>query len=272
MVFAKAAAIRRCGERNFFHFLLQLGAFAPVVKSTEVIMEVLNDLERPRQEIEAAVSAGDTAALLRLTGLIHGHYCPGSAMGVKAAARAVREMKASSTGMEEVLAIVETNSCFADGVQVVTGCTLGNNALIYRDFGKMAVTLTYRTGDAIRVAARPDGLSLDKRHPEAYVLFDKVVRQHRGTEEDSARLRHLWIETSFKVLEVPDDELFTITRLKIEVPAYARIFGSVTCAVCGESTMEPRARVKDGKVVCLACSGQAYYQLAGDGMSLIGGH
>jgi len=34
--------------------------------------------------------------------------------------------------------------------------------------------------------------------------------------------------------------------------------------------MEPRARMKDGKYVCLPCSGQPYYQLAGDGMSIIG--
>lgn len=235
-------------------------------------MDILNDLEHPRKEIEAAISDGDIATLLRLSGLIHGHYCPGSAMGVKAATRAVRELKTSSTGMEEVLAIVETNSCFADGVQMVTGCTLGNNALIYRDFGKMVVTLTYRSGEAIRVATKPDGLSLDKRHPEAYALFNKVVKQRRGTEEDSARLRHIWVETSFKVLEIPDEELFTIKRLKIEVPAYASIFGSLTCTICGESVMEPHARMKDGKVVCLACSQQAYYQLAGDGMSLVGKH
>jgi formylmethanofuran dehydrogenase subunit E len=232
-------------------------------------MEIPSDLEHPRKEIEAAVDSGDTASLLRLTGLIHGHYCPGSAMGVKAATRAVREIKARSTGMEEVLAIVETNSCFADGVQMVTGCTLGNNALIYRDFGKSVVTLTFRSGEAVRVAAKPDGLALDKRNPEAWALFNKVVKQRNGTEEETARLRHVWIETAFAVLDVPDEELFTITRLTVDVPAYAGIFGSVTCADCGESTMEPRARIKDGKQVCLACSGQAFYQLTGNGMVLV---
>jgi formylmethanofuran dehydrogenase subunit E len=234
-------------------------------------MDIVKDLEHPRQEIEAAISAGDTATLLRLTGIIHGHYCPGSAMGVKAAACAVRELKAANTGMEEVLAIVETNSCFADGVQMVTGCTLGNNALIYRDFGKMAVTLTQRTGEAVRVSAKPDGLALQKRYPEAQQLFAKVVKDRQGTEEESARLRHLWVETSYKVLEIPDEELFTIVHCKIDVPSYARIFGSVICPECNESTMEPRARIKNGKEVCLACSGQPYYQLAGDGLSLVGG-
>jgi formylmethanofuran dehydrogenase subunit E len=33
--------------------------------------------------------------------------------------------------------------------------------------------------------------------------------------------------------------------------------------------MEPRARMKEGKPVCIPCSGHAYYQLAGDGMAIV---
>jgi formylmethanofuran dehydrogenase subunit E len=229
----------------------------------------IEDIEHPRQEIEHAVAQGDQRKLLRLGGLIHGHYCPGLAMGVKAAYCAVRELRAKSTGMEEVLAIVETNSCFADGVQMVTGCTIGNNALIYRDYGKTAVTLAWRTGEAVRVSIKPDGLALEKREPEAWALFNKVVKERSGTEEENKRLRHVWLETAFKVLDIPEDQLLSITRLKIEVPEYAHIFSSAKCAVCGENIMEPRARLKNGQSVCLPCSGQSYYQLAGDGISLI---
>jgi formylmethanofuran dehydrogenase subunit E len=188
-------------------------------------------------------------------------------MGVKAAALAMRELGAKSTGMEEVVAIVETNSCFADGVQLVTGCSLGNNALIYRDYGKTALTLARRTGEAVRVAVKPDGLSLEKREPEAMALFKKVVKERQGTEEDSQKLRRTWVELSFKMLDLPDEELFTISRIKVKVPEYAGIFPSVKCSMCGENTMEPRARIRDGKFVCLPCSGQAYFQLTGNGMS-----
>jgi formylmethanofuran dehydrogenase subunit E len=228
------------------------------------------DRERPRHDIEEAVAAGDLHRLLEFSGLLHGHFCPGSAMGVKAAARAVRELGVKSTGMEEVIAIVETNSCFADGVQLVTGCSFGNNGLVYRDFGKTALTLARRDGSAVRVAARADGNVLD-RYPEAAALFQKVVKERRGTAEEDARLRLIWIEVSFAVLDLPDDELFEVDRLKIEVPAYARISGSARCSVCGENVMEPRARLKDGRPVCLPCSGQDYPQLAGDGIAVIRG-
>lgn len=226
------------------------------------------DRKNPRREIEEAIAASDLNRLLEISGLLHGHFCPGSALGVKASARAVRELGARSTGMEELVAIVETNACFSDGVQMVTGCSFGNNALIYRDYGKTAVTLAQRTGEAVRVALKPEGSPLHK-NPEAAELFKKVVRERRGTEEDSARLRHLWIELAFNMLDEPDEEFFTVQRLAIEVPAFARIFASVRCSVCGENIMEPRARVKDGQPVCLGCSDHEYFQLAGDGLSLV---
>jgi formylmethanofuran dehydrogenase subunit E len=228
------------------------------------------ELENPRREIEQAIEQNDLAQLLRVSGLLHGHFCPGSAMGVKAATRAVRELRTQSTGMEEVVAIVETNSCFSDGVQIVTGCSFGNNALIYRDFGKMVLTLARRSGEAVRVTQRPDGLSMEQREPEAMKLFQKVVKERKGTPEDSEKLRGLWTKASFKMLDVPDEEIFSITHLKIKVPAYARIFASVKCSVCGENIMEPRARIQENKPVCLSCAGDQYYQLAGDGMSLVG--
>jgi formylmethanofuran dehydrogenase subunit E len=190
-------------------------------------------------------------------------------MGVKAAARAVKEMHTKSTGMEEVVAIVETNSCFSDGVQMVTGCSFGNNALIYHDFGKTAFTLAKRTGDAVRIALKGNGLSMEQREPEAMKLFQKVVKDRTGTPEEAQKLRNIWVEVSFKMLEVPDEELFTIHHTRIEVPSYARIFASVRCSICGENIMEPRTRFKDGKPVCIGCAGHEYYRLAGDGMSLI---
>jgi formylmethanofuran dehydrogenase subunit E len=226
--------------------------------------------ERPRQEIEEALAAGNLTRLLELSGLLHGHFCPGSATGIKAGARAVHELGVKSTGMEEIIAIVETNSCFADGVQMVTGCSFGNNGLVYRDFGKTALTLARRNGEAVRVAARPDSNALD-RYPEAAALFRKVVKERRGTAADDEKLRMVWIEVAFAMLEIPDEELFNIKRLTIEVPAYARIFGNARCSVCGENVMEPRARLKESRPVCLPCSGEDYYQLAGDGLAIIKG-
>lgn len=225
-------------------------------------------LQNPRQEIEKTIATGDLTKLLMMTGMLHGHFCPGVASGVKASVRAMKELNVSSTGMEEVIAIVETNNCFSDGVQFVTGCSFGNNALIYRDYGKTAFTLTKRNGEAVRISIKADSKFLEEHSPEAAKLFHKVLVRREGTEADQRRLKELWQHLSFKMLGIPDNELFNINRMTIELPAYARIFADVQCSICGESIMEPRARIKDGKPVCIPCSNQEYYQLAGNGISL----
>jgi formylmethanofuran dehydrogenase subunit E len=224
--------------------------------------------ENPRQEIEDAIAAGNLRRLLEISGLLHGHFCSGSAMGVKAAARAVKELGVRSTGMEEIVAIVETNNCFSDGVQMVTGCSFGNNALIYRDYGKTAFTLAKRTGEGVRISAIFERVT-QERSPEAAELWEKVVVKRCGSEDERQRLNELWKELSFKVLEIPDAEVLEVKKVNIDIPAYARIFASVKCSICGENTMEPRVRFKEGKPLCLPCSGQEYYQLAGDGISII---
>jgi formylmethanofuran dehydrogenase subunit E len=232
------------------------------------VRRVQMDPENPRDEIEKAVAAGNLPRLLAISGMLHGHFCPFSALGVKAGARAMRELEATSTGMEELLAVVETNNCFSDGIQIVTGCTFGNNALIYRDFGKTAFTLARRSGEGIRVAVNGDRV-MAQRSAETTELFEKVVVRREGGDRERERLSHLWKELSFKMLEIPDPEVFDIRKVVVDVPSYARIFSSVKCSVCGESVMEPRIRMSGGEPVCLACSDQEYYQLAGDGISTV---
>ncbi len=228
----------------------------------------MNDInwENPRQEIEKAIAASDLRKLLRISGMLHGHFCPFSALGVKAAVRAVKELKAKSEGMEEVIAIVETNNCFSDGVQIVTGCSFGNNALIYKDFGKTAFTLAKRSGEGIRISVRADRAKVE-RSPEVSELWERVVVKHSNNEEDSKRLRKLWAEIAFKVLDLPDEGVFDISNIRADIPSYAHIFPNVRCSLCGENVMEPRARIKDGKPICLSCSHHEYYQLAGDGIT-----
>lgn len=220
----------------------------------------------PRQEIEKAVNHGNLRKLLEITGTLHGHFCPFSALGVKAGARAMWELNTGSTGMEEVIAIVETNNCFSDGVQMVTGCSFGNNALIFRDYGKTAFTLALRSGEGFRVSVLADRV-MESRPAETTELFEKVVVQRIGSEAEKKRLAVLWKELAFQLLEMPDEAVFRMRRTTVEVPSYAPIFSSVKCSSCGESVMETRVRMRGGEPVCLACSGQEYYQLSGDGIS-----
>jgi formylmethanofuran dehydrogenase subunit E len=55
------------------------------------------------------------------------------------------------------------------------------------------------------------------------------------------------------ILNAKDEELFKVTKGKIDLPKKAKIYPSIICALCGEKVMEPRARIKDGKIVCIPC-------------------
>lgn len=232
---------------------------------------MMNLLLNPREPVEALIRQGNLESLLRKAGELHSHFCPYVALGVRVGTIALKALGIEQNlGMEEVIAIVETNNCFSDGIQVVTGCTFANNALIYHDLGKTAVTMARRDGSAVRVAVRADYAdSFDSRYPEAAALFRKIVRERQEpTPEEQERLMRLWTETSHRQLEVPEEELFTVQHVQIEVPAYAPIFASVRCAVCGENVMETRARVKDGQPVCIACASAEHGQLDGAGISM----
>jgi formylmethanofuran dehydrogenase subunit E len=135
--------------------------------------------------------------------------------------------------------------------------------------GKTAVTVARRRdGAAVRLVVRPDFRPrMFERYPAAGPLFHKVVTQRQGTDEDQHRFRHLWEAVARRELtEVPLTEQVSIQEKTITLPGYARIFPTEICAVCGEGVMEPRMRLKNGRKVCLACAGEDYYLLTGQGI------
>ncbi len=222
-----------------------------------------------RQAVEQMIRSNDLEGLLRHTETIHGHRCPFLALGVKAGRHAMDYLETESTGMEEVVALVECNNCFADGIQVVTGCTFGNSALIFKDLGKTAVTVARRRdGQAVRLCVRADFReAMFGRYPAVGPLYDKVVVQGQGDHEDRHRFQHLWQAVARReLLEVPLEEQFLIQPLTMTVPPLARRFNTITCSQCGEGVMEPKVRIKAGRMVCPACAGEEYYIMEGKGI------
>jgi formylmethanofuran dehydrogenase subunit E len=222
--------------------------------------------ENPREEIEELIRKGDLEALLRKAAELHGHFCSYLAYGVKAGYIAIKELGIKSTGMEEAIAMVETNNCFSDGIQIITGCTFGNNALIYKDVGKTAVTVAKRDGTALRITLDPIyEKSIEKEYAEANGLWEKiVVKREKATRQERNRMMELFAEMAFKELKKPADKMFRTTRMKIDTPECAPIFNSVICPVCGEKTYKPVMHKR--KLVCMDCAGANHYLLDGRGI------
>ncbi|MBN1412368.1 MAG: SAM-dependent methyltransferase [Spirochaetales bacterium] len=223
----------------------------------------------PRSEMIKLVRGGDLKACLLLAGTLHGHFCPGLSSGIYASVEGMKRMSVHfSDGMEQMLAIIEINSCFADGIQAVTGCTFGNNSLIYRDIGKTAVTFAFRgSKKGIRITVKPDFYDvLSERYPEYSGLFQKVVRDRSGTEEDMTAFKIKGREASFGLLELPFDACFDCAEIEPEIPAYAPIVDSLTCSQCGERFMGSKAVERDSRILCRVCGGLEIPCLTGKGI------
>ncbi len=223
----------------------------------------------PRLEIQQKRKESDLHWLLQKAGELHGHFCPFVALGVKAAVIALDQLDTDTEGIdEEIIAIVEVNNCFVDGVQMVSGCTLGNNSLIYKDYGKNAVTLAKRNGNAVRISILPGYPGkMSQAVPGAAEMFERFIqRRETGTFEEMEHFKEVWEALSFKQLDVHEEDQFHIERVATDLPPRAPILPSVICSRCGEAVMDSRARLLDGKVVCLPCSKDGYFILEGRGM------
>jgi formylmethanofuran dehydrogenase subunit E len=221
----------------------------------------------PRGEYARYLRHKDIKTLLLKAGQLHGHYCPGLAIGVLAGTYAMTHMSEISDGLETLLAIVEVNSCFVDGIQFVTGCTIGNNSLIYREYGKTAVTLTDRSGNGVRYAVRPDFRDrLRDTSPEFQEMFTKVVKNGERTPENRARFKQLAQEASFRMTDLKPETLFLIKQVQTRIPAYAAMKDSIICEKCGESVMANRIVEQEDRQLCRECANAAYYEFTGNGV------
>jgi formylmethanofuran dehydrogenase subunit E len=176
----------------------------------------------------------------------HGHMCAGQVLGVRMAllgCRLVGIDDPRGADRKQILTFIEIDRCAADAINTVTGCRLGKRTMKYYDYGKLAATfLNLRTGDAVRVVA------LDSSREAADRAFSEVENRYER------QLR------AYKLLS--DDELFKVERVSVSVPVQdkpGRPVSRVLCDECGEGVNDNREVVKEGRTLCRACAGQAYY-------------
>jgi len=177
----------------------------------------------------------------------HGHLCPGLALGYRVAKAALRELKADRPRDEELVAVVENDSCAADAIQFITGCTFGKGNFIFRDYGKHVYTFyNRRTGQGVRISEDYRGFDDDQRYPG--------LKKRQEAGEDVAREMQMFkMEKTSAILKADEKEIFTITPVSSPPPDEAKIRSSIRCAMCGEKFMESRSREKNGKSVCIPC-------------------
>lgn len=237
------------------------------------LIEIERLKRNPRSNFINAVRKKDTLGCLVKAAEIHSHFCPGIALGVMATVYGLWELGVESIYfdgvMEDLVAIVEVNACFADGVQAVSGCTLGNNALVYRDLGRLAVTFARREEEAaVRVRVGPDFVTkVNHAAPGFYPLMEKVIKNREGSPEDIEAFRKQGVKAAFSLVREPFEKLLIAESVEPALPEPAPIKPSIVCPECGEEIMKSKI-VPEGpnQGLCFFCGHHPFYEVEGQGI------
>ena len=143
--------------------------------------------------------ANDRSETIESAAACHGHMCPGLTLGSRAAQVGV-DAFGPRAGDEELVAVVETDMCGADGIQALVGCTFGKGNLVHRDHGKNVFTFFRRVdGRAMRVSMRAGGWG----RPTEWESLYAVIREGRAEDGQRQRFAALQRERSEAILSTP---------------------------------------------------------------------
>lgn len=184
--------------------------------------------------------------LLAQSAVRHSHLCPRQVLGVRMGLAGATALHMTVPRADKrLLVILETDGCFADGVEVSTGCTVGHRTLRVEDYGKVAATFVeVKTGRAVRLAPCWN------------------VRE-RARFYASGETRHYFAQLAgYQRME--DDELFSFQEVKLSLPVEAIVSRAgvrVHCDFCREEIINEREIHQGDLILCRWCAGRAYYQV-----------
>jgi len=155
--------------------------------------------------------------------------------------------------VKRLLVILETDGCFASGIEVATSCTVGQRTLRIEDYGKVAATFVNTfTNETIRLAPKSD-----IRSKASLYAWQHNIRYQAQLE-------------GYQVM--PAHELFRIQKVRLERSVYAVLSAAgkrVNCNGCGEEIMNQRETLMGDQVYCQTCVGHGYYDTEADKPEII---
>ncbi len=197
----------------------------------------------------------DLVELLDALFVVHGHRCPGVPLGIRGGLLALSKLGVDRAKNKELFCIVEVGPahamhCFADGVQFATACTFGKGNIKKINHGKLAFTLIDKKSNrAVRIAVKPEFLT-EKAFQGKFFNLRKSGVEPQDISPDIT-------EPAIKgVLDASDEVLFNVSDIFTpSVEISSGTFDWIKCQICGEVVFGCGVRLKNGKYVCLPCSG-----------------
>jgi len=183
----------------------------------------------------------------------HGHKCPAMPNGLRVAEAAMNKLGVERTGDSFLHAIVDLGenhcaTCFADGVQVITGCTFGKGNIERTHKGKWGLTLIdKRTNRAVRACPKAEAMIQTKETDFFKEYREKGVPPTQVPDEVVQPLVD-------KVMNAPAEMIMVISDIfeyKWNEPKHS--YNSIVCEKCGEMVIEEYTELKNKKKICKDC-------------------
>lgn len=183
----------------------------------------------------------------------HGHKCPAMPMGLRVGAAAMNALGVERAKDGQLLALIDLGedhcaTCFADGVQVITGCTFGKGNIKKTHKGKWTLTLIDKKNQkAVRV--NPKGQMMAKNKESAF------IKDYRAKGIPASQVPEEVAEPLVQaVMSPPDAEILDISEVfPYEHQDPPHTFDGFICEECGEMVVEKYGRVHGDRKLCLDC-------------------
>ena len=183
----------------------------------------------------------------------HGHKCPAMPMGLRVGASAMNKLGVERARDGQLLALVELGddhcaTCFADGVQMITGCTFGKGNIKKLNYGKWGVTLVdVATKRAVRVTPKAEAMLANKTTEFFSKYREKGIPASKVPDETVDPLVQ-------RVMNAPEEQLLNVGEVfDYEPPPKHDSFAGFVCDRCGEMTVEGYGRPLGDQKVCIPC-------------------
>lgn len=185
--------------------------------------------------------------LLRGSADAHGHLCPGQVVGVRMAMLGCDliglDNPSEMPQIKKLIVYVEIDRCAADAIAYVTGVKLGRRSLKFMDYGIMAATfVNLESRAAFRI------LSTESARDLTAAYAPEIGDPHQQQIEAYIRM--------------PDEVLFDVQRVRVDVPFHDMPGPSrfkAVCQRCGQVVRDKKEILKGGRVLCRPCAQGAYF-------------
>jgi len=183
----------------------------------------------------------------------HGHQCPFMPIGYRMGRLALEKLGVEREKDHGFFVIAELGeghpqTCMMDGIQAATGATFGKLLIAKTFYGKLAATFYHPQKGAVRFSLKPDAV-------DAMGKFEFIAIRKKGIEPSQIPAP-VSEEIIRWVYEQTDDALFTVElKPDFQFKPPKGSFNKTKCGTCGEYVFDRYLRMKDGKPVCIPCSG-----------------